>query len=382
MHVRLIALALPVLSQSWVGPRGAPLRLRPVSPGAVRLSADAVEPGGDALLDTLMAAARNEDVMVVEEAFDGVPHASMVRVHKLAAQGVPEAVWVVKCMEDVMRSRMADGASKLRMLLESGEITKMDAALARLVRDGGADTAFNLVLTSNLEHARSTNDSMMVQLYTHLLTRMQEELEKRADPAMGLLHRLLRTDDAGLRERVLEDFLVPKKSVSIPGGESVQLATPAPPKVSAAEFGDAIRNAVAALASVELSNGAVAQSVEQCRLVAKQAREIVAQHCTADELERFSEQLTPVCARRVPAPAFRPPLPLFLCARVIRPLERLFAARSVRSPYRGLQLHVVMSSLHPVLPRVRRAQLPPSSSSDGLTYDQLDMREIWYCSSE
>lgn len=309
MHVRLLALALPLLARGWVQPRGAALRRQPSAGAAapLRLSAAPAD-SGDALLDSLLAAARGEDRMAVEEAFDGVPHASMVRVHRLAAEGVSEAVWVVKCMEDVMRERMAGGAAKLRALLDAGEITRMDAALTRLVREGGADTGFNLVLTSNLEHARASGDETMLKLYTHLVTRMQEELEKRAEPAMGLLHRLLRTDDAELRGRVLVDFLVPKSSVSVPGSsEPVLLATPAPAKVTVAAFGGAIADAVAALSSVELGGGAAAQSVEDCRLVAKQAREVVALHCMPAELDAFSEQLMPVCERRACA-RVRPPL--------------------------------------------------------------------------
>ncbi|KAG8470941.1 hypothetical protein KFE25_009362 [Diacronema lutheri] len=290
--------ALALLAPGWTGLRArAPSpRLRGARSAAATQMCALPARADDELVDALMAAARAGDVTAVDDAFDRVPHASMVRVHELAAQGVMDAVWVVRCMEDVMRSRMADGASKLRVLLESGEITRMDAALSRLVRDGGADTAFNLVLASNLEHARAACDETMAQLYTHLSTRVQEELEKRAAPAVGLLHRLLRTPDAGLRERVLVDFLAPKTSVALPGAEPIALATPAPPKVTAAQFGDAVRGAVAALASVELRGETVAESVEECRAVAKQAREVVAQHCTADELDAFSRQLAPVFA--------------------------------------------------------------------------------------
>jgi hypothetical protein len=249
--------------------------------------------------------------MAVEEAFDTIPHSTMMRIHQLAAEDVDEARWLVKSLDESMQLRLAAGATKLRKLLESGEINQMDAALTKLVREGGADTAFNLVLTSNIDHARSNDDGTMLQLYVHMHTRMQEELEKRAAPAMGLLHRLLRTDDEGLRERVLIDFLAPKTTVAVPGGEPIQLDAPAPPKVGALEFGRAVANAVEALGSIELrgsdepGGGTIAESVEDVRAVAKQARGVIAAHCSERELVEFTELLMPACESSPATPLTR-----------------------------------------------------------------------------
>jgi len=266
-------------------------------PLRVRMADDVTD---DPLLHTLMEAARNEDVDALDAQFDNIPHATMARIQDMATQDVAEAGWLVKTMDGVMQERLAEGANKLRELLKAGEINKMDAQLVKLVRDGGVDTAFNLVLTTNMEHARAASDEKMLQLYVHLHTRMQEELEKLASPAKGLLHRLLRTDDPGLRGRILVDFLVPKTSVSMPGGKEVQLETPTPAKVSAADFGVAIRDAVAALDSVEFSaDSYVSESVEECRQVAKQAREIVAGNLGEDDLVEFSEILMPAFAQHM-----------------------------------------------------------------------------------
>jgi hypothetical protein len=310
MHLRALALTvLPLLSQGWLpAPSqralarastrlGAPARVLASSPSAAGEA-------GDALLESLFSAARADDLMALDEAFDTIPHPTMLRINQLAAEQVSEAIWLVTAMEETMRMRMADGATKLRLLLEAGEITKMDAALCKLVREGGADYGFTHVLATNLEHARASGDTTMTQLFTHLNTRMSEELEKRAEPAVGLLHRLLRTDAEDVRERILLDFLAPKTSFSVPGSDVlIPLATPAPPKVGASEFGRAVAQTVAALSAVDLTGAPatrreqIAASVEDCRAVAKQARAVIAQHCDDDELGTFSELLGPVCTR-------------------------------------------------------------------------------------
>ncbi|KAJ1631596.1 hypothetical protein T492DRAFT_839040 [Pavlovales sp. CCMP2436] len=235
---RLLALALPLLAQGWVAPVAHRAAVHGASPhhcahtavGETRtlnvrrgarvhaqvLPATPAESESVAL-ESLLAAARVDDPTIVDEAFDRLRHETMVRINQMASEGDKEALWVAKCMEDAMRTRMAAGADKLRTLLAAGEIQRMDALLMKLVRDGGVDSAFSLVLTSNIEHARTSADKTMLQLYTHLYTRIQEELEKRVQPAMGLLHRLLRTTDAGMRERILVDFLVVKTSVTLPG---------------------------------------------------------------------------------------------------------------------------------------------------------------------
>lgn len=265
---------------------------------------------GGQLLGILMAAARNEELAVLQGAFDSIPHSTMLQIHQMAAADVSEALWLVSSMDQLMQLRLTAGATKLRELLQAGEINQMDAALIKLVRSGGADTGFDLVLTSNIEHARTSGDETMLQLYVHIYTRMQEELEKQASPAAGLLHRLLRTDDIELRERILVDFLVPKTTVSLPGGQTLALETATPPKVSPREFGAAVRDAVAALRGIELAtsgpdgNKTLSDSVEDCRQVAKQAREVLATRWAEDEVELadFSRMLGPVFAPRQAKP--------------------------------------------------------------------------------
>ena len=57
-------------------------------------------------------------------------------------------------------------------------------------------------------------------------TRIQEELEKQASPAIGVLHKLMRTDDAALRGRILDHYLVPKKAIVTPDGSEIPLKEP------------------------------------------------------------------------------------------------------------------------------------------------------------
>jgi len=297
----VILLALALFLNVVDGFRHGGLQRRPRAQLQGARAQQMVIGGEDPMLEVLLDAARKEDVDVLDEKFDEIPHATMILIQNMAAGDVPEARWLVKAMDGVMQERLADGATKLRELLAAGEINRMDGELVKLVRNGGADTAFNIVLTSNIEHARSTGDETMLKLYVHLHTRMQEELEKKASPAVGLLHRLLRTDDAGLRGRILVDFMVPKRTVSMPGGKEIKLDTPSPPKVTPIQFGEAIADAVSALGSVQLGElgsqageSPISESVEECREVAKIAREVIADHYTEEELVEFQDLLMPV----------------------------------------------------------------------------------------
>lgn len=255
----------------------------------------------DSTLGVLLSAAKAQDRSFVDSAFDGISHATMKQINDMAGEGNAEAAWLLKCMEDVMEKRLEDGAEKLRRVLQAGEINKMDAELVKLVRGGEVDTGFNLVLASNIQHARASEDDTMLQLYTHLSTRVQEELEKQASPALGLLHRLLRTDDEELRARIIVDFMVPKQAVVLPSGEQVPLGKPVPPKVTPVEFAEVVRDTITAVASVDLGAGdtgvdPVADYVESCRQVAKVARVVIADNLDTSALDEFSELLGPVCA--------------------------------------------------------------------------------------
>ncbi len=210
-----------------------------------------------------------------------------------------------------VQGRFEAARDTLKVVLEAGEINAMDARLSKLVREGEADAGLFYVLARNLADAEAAGDDDGVKLLSHLHTRLQvrharhprppspspspspalalahprpdrrlarpqEELEKRADPALALLHKLTRTDDAGIRGRVLREFLVPKTSATLPDGSQLPLASPAPAAVAPLQLAGAIDTALSRVLEMALDDELVRETAEGVRQVAKEAREVVA----------------------------------------------------------------------------------------------------------
>jgi hypothetical protein len=195
---------------------------------------------------------------------------------------------------------------QLASLLESGEINKLDAALSGLVRREQVDAGLFYVLARNMESARAEGDEQRLRLYTHLHTRLQEELEKRTEPGLALLHKLTRTESAQIRDNVLRKFLVPATTVwvadgSEAGGRELPLSEPAPALVEPLSFAAAVETALDKVLRMGLERALIEQTAEEVRQVAKEARAVVAEEYSAEVLDEFTERLTPAFNRALTA---------------------------------------------------------------------------------
>jgi hypothetical protein len=84
-----------------------------------------------------------------------------------------------------------------------------------MVRSGDIDPAFVAVLNLNIDDAQAKQEeNNRLAVLGHIYTRVQEELEKRAKPAVGLLHKLMRlADQPGIRANLLEFVPTPPQGV-------------------------------------------------------------------------------------------------------------------------------------------------------------------------
>ena len=151
------------------------------------------------------------------------------RVEASAASGaaeLPQLTALFEALQLRTSSRFERAREQLQTLLTAGEINDMNAQLIRLVKNDEIDAGFVYVLLRNIKDAEKKGEEPMVRLLSHLHTVTQEELEKRTAPALGLLHKLTRLDDPGIRGRVLRDNLSPKTSLPLPDGSEMPLAKP------------------------------------------------------------------------------------------------------------------------------------------------------------
>ena len=233
-----------------------------------------------------------------------------------ASPADPRAPRLAALMEVLQRRSLGQfdrAREQLQELLGAGEITKMDAALCKLVREGKADAGLFYVLFRNMEDARKEGDNTTEKLLSHIHTRLQEELEKKSEPGMALLHKLTRTAEAGLRGNILRHYLVPQSTVRTPDGRELALSSPSTAIVTPDAFAAAVADALRKVSAIEADQDVLASTVEEIRQVAKEARQVVADAYPPADLDAFTDALTPAFAshmargRAAPPPA--PPAP-------------------------------------------------------------------------
>jgi hypothetical protein len=221
---------------------------------------------------------------------------------------------------DIMDTQLQQGRDLLKTFLQCGEIRKLDGAIGRALKENKLDMAFFTVLSMNLKDAaletQANGESLKsqkegefgsgenpgrLQILQHIYTRCQEEVEKSVAPGVGLLNKLLRTEQASIRANQLRYYLCPQapKTIASPDGKEVQLpGTNALVKPS--EFIEALQNAVRQIRTVEQSGGtsreAAAGLVESCRQVAIESRLAIGEGygVDSDELKEFELALQPV----------------------------------------------------------------------------------------
>lgn len=227
---------------------------------------------------------------------------------------------VGKALVDIMDSQLKSGRDLLETLLGCGEIRKLDGAIAKALKENKLDMAFFTVLNMNLRDATieaqeigasikpsedgeigSGENPGRLQILQHIYTRCQEEVEKTVSPGVGLLNKILRTEQTSIRANQLRHYLCPQapKTIKSPDGKEVELGG-SDALVPPSELISALQNAVKQIRTVEKSGGAdkaaAAGLVESCRQVAIEARLAIGESYGTDseELKEFEIGLQPV----------------------------------------------------------------------------------------
>mmetsp|Transcript_22198 Transcript_22198/g.33821 ORF Transcript_22198/g.33821 Transcript_22198/m.33821 type:complete len:380 (+) Transcript_22198:148-1287(+) len=253
-----------------------------------------------------------------------------IRVLRSATEGdFPEAITdeqkshmelVGNSLVTVMDENLTVSRDLLQSLLRCGEIRKLDAAIAKALKADLLDMAFFTVLSMNLRDATieeresgksdepqeegtigSGDNPGRLQILQHIYTRCQEEVEKAVDPGVGLLNKLLRTEQASIRANQLSHYLCPQapKTIKSPDGKEVQLPG-SDALVPPGKLIKAFENAVKQIRTVEQSGAADRTAavglVESCRQVAVEARLAIGEGYGIDseELKEFELGLQPV----------------------------------------------------------------------------------------
>jgi hypothetical protein len=203
-------------------------------------------------------------------------------------------------LSTVLDAKLEKGRDLLQAFLGAGELRKLDSLIGKAAREGQLDSSFFTVLSMNLNDAAESNESALsttientqsdseqpegasrMSILQHMYTRCQEEMEKQVPPGVGLLNKLMRTEQPSIRKNQLEHYLgLPEsKSIQAPDGTSIQLKDGGKALVPPDELVLAIQNIVKQVRLLEKSGATTKEGaagvIEGARSIAKEARIVV-----------------------------------------------------------------------------------------------------------
>lgn len=133
-------------------------------------------------------------------------------------QGCTDSKAILEALAVEQQKHLAAAAESLKRVLAAGEPQRMEGAIIKMAREGKIDEAFLLLLEANEQQAKDAGALGPAELMSRLKKRAIDEKDKQAQSKeIRLLRKLLRTDDAAEREKILEDAFTPKDTLIVPG---------------------------------------------------------------------------------------------------------------------------------------------------------------------
>ena len=180
------------------------------------------------------------------------------------------------------------------------------------MRKNELDAGMFYVLSRNMADAKEAEDEETLRILTH--ARLQEELEKKTEPALALLHKLTRTSAAPIRGNILRHNLVPGGAavdgvIKLPDGTELPVdAAKAKALVTPAAFADAVSDTLEKVRLMGVERRVLEETAEEIRQVAKEARAVIEEAYDGETLDAFSEALAPAFKNSL-SPDFYKPTP-------------------------------------------------------------------------
>jgi hypothetical protein len=130
--------------------------------------------------------------------------------------GDEESSALLEALAEEQSKRIEAATETLKSVLSMGEPMKMEGAIVKLAREGKLDEAFLLLLEANETQARAAGAMGPAELMKKLRLRAADEKDKQvSSKELRLIRKLLRTDDAIEREKMLEDAFTPRENLLV-----------------------------------------------------------------------------------------------------------------------------------------------------------------------
>ena len=135
-----------------------------------------------------------------------------------SSNGDEDSKALLEALAEEQSKRIAAATETLKSVLSMGEPMKMEGAIVKLAREGKIDEAFLLLLEANETQARGAGATGPAELMKKLRLRAADEKDKQVtSKEIRLIRKLLRTDDATEREKILEDAFTPRENLLVRG---------------------------------------------------------------------------------------------------------------------------------------------------------------------
>lgn len=191
-------------------------------------------------------------------------------------------------IEDLLSNAAGDVNQKIRKLLKSTE--------------GESPLPLLMVLQLNIETAQAEGNEDKVRALMHVYSVINEELEKKVPAVQRLLNRLMRMDDAGVRDNLLRHHLTPVEVGASSDEQTDEFETPQlmAAMVTPSRLAEALTQLIDNVDStMKLGDNSEDrfEAIDRIRVVAKEARFVVGDLYGEGEMNQFGADLTPAFSK-------------------------------------------------------------------------------------
>lgn len=143
--------------------------------------------------------------------------AQFVKVlNEMSSNAHEDAKALLEALAVEQQKRIAAATEVLKSVLALGDPMRMEGSIVKLAREGKVDEPFLLLLEANSDQARAAGADGPAQLMDKLKKRAVEEKDKQmSSKEIRLIRKLLRTDEAPEREKILEDAFTPRENLIV-----------------------------------------------------------------------------------------------------------------------------------------------------------------------
>lgn len=216
---------------------------------------------------------------------------------------VDQAAAVAAGIQAALDKRMSAAKNDIEELISSAH-GDVNVGIRKCLKKQESPLPMLIVLQLNIEQAKSEGSAgeEKMRALLHINTVINEELEKKASRVQGLLNKLLRIDDAGIRDNLLRHHLTPVEVAAPPDDPFDEGLDAAPPQLAAAlvppsrlamGISQLIGNIDRQLRVAVGETDDRFEMTERIRSVAKEARLIIGEVYGEAEMNAFGADLTP-----------------------------------------------------------------------------------------